>query len=199
MPLSSQEGHYQEALRRQLITAAAVVISRTCRARRRGGLRCRPARSLAGGAFSEEAADWTALFDESRFRQADKAVARVLVVSDTLVMGSTPPECRKVAAAFIFYLRKYLSLRLSKVRIASQYKYSFEKRTRNLCSSSPSPLPCDACIRPLDRFARHLSTLRHAVPSGNAPARVPARRTTAWASSTRRTPSKGGHVAPTTC
>ena len=35
MPLSSQEGYYQEALRRQLITAAAVVISRTCRARRR--------------------------------------------------------------------------------------------------------------------------------------------------------------------
>ena len=42
--------------------------------------------------LSEGAADWTALFDESRFRQADKAVARVLVVSDTLVMGSPPPE-----------------------------------------------------------------------------------------------------------
>ena len=169
MPLSSQEGHYQEALRRQLITVAAVVISRTCRARRRGGFGCRPARSLAGGAFSEEAADWTALFNESPVTPCAEAVARVLVVSDTLIMVSTPPEVHFCPAAFFCYLRKYLSLRLSKVRIASQYKYSFEKRTRNLCSSSPSPLPCDACIRPLDLFARHLSTPRHAWAVGQCP------------------------------
>ena len=54
--------------------------------------KCRPARSLAGGGLSEEAADWTALFDESRRSPGAEAVARVLVVSDTLIMVSTPPE-----------------------------------------------------------------------------------------------------------
>ena len=62
-----------------------------------------PPRSVTRGRLlSEGAADWTALFDESRRSPGAEAVARVLVVSDTLVVATYMLEVHFKPAAFIF-------------------------------------------------------------------------------------------------